>query len=490
MGGRTVTRASMSILSRGDIEQIHDASIRILSEVGVKIDSPSVLSMLERAGAKVDGKKGTALLPEGIVSDALRTVPKSIRICSRGGVDHAIPSEGVQLMSPDGQPPAVWDIDTCEKRPSKLKDVIDMAVVCDALPEVGHFWPPVIATDMPPDRSSLFEFLASMAYTSKHIQHGATSAAEAEFQVELAAAVLGSRDELRRRPIFSDVCTPISPLRWDRGEAEALVVLSRAGIPMAHLSMGIAGSVSPVSLAGTMAIVNSENLCGLTLTQLASEGAPSIYSSFSGIMDLRTGVFVCGAPEGVLMDSAAVELAKNYRLPTLCGGFSNSSRTLSVESGSEGAMNAMGAMLTGADMLVGLGGMDRAGMQCVEKIVLDAEVWRWLIRVREGIRVDAGTLAFDAIKRQGPAGLFMSDPHTAKYLRKELLIPQVTSYHDIKSQEHSFDDLIEHAKRKTKEILATHRPRLLTSDEAERVGKVALKHGVVLKDGRQIFEHG
>ncbi len=484
-----MTKASMSVLSRSDIDQIHDASVRILSEVGVKIESPSVLSLFKKAGAKVDEKKLTALLPEKLVTDALKSVPHSIKICSRRGVDYTIPGDDVQLMSPDGQPPAVWDVDTCQKRPSKLKDLIDMAIVCDALPEVGHVWPPVIATDMPSGTSSNYEFLASMAYTSKHIQHGAISAEEAGFQVETAAAVLGSKEELKRRPIFSDVCTPISPLRWDKGEAEALVVLSRAGIPMAQLSMGIAGSVTPVTIAGTMAIINAENLCGLTMTQIASAGAPSLYSSFSGVMDLKTGVFVCGAPEGILMDCAAIEMARHYKLPTLCGGFSNSSRSLGVESGTEGAMCAMAALLTGADMLVGLGGMDRAGMQCIEKIVLDSEVWRWLKRIKGGFEVDAGTLGFDAIKRQGPAGLFMSDPHTAKYMRKELMIPQVTSHHDIKRHDYSFDDLLEYSKKKTREILDTHKPELFTEEEAARVGKVATKHGVLLKNGKQIFEH-
>jgi len=484
-----MTKASMSILSRSDIQQIHDASLRILSEVGVRIESPSVLSLLKQAGAEVDQKKETALLPEKMITDALRTVPKSVRICSRRGIDYTIPDDDIQLISPDGQPPAVWDADTCEKRPSKLKDLIDMVIVCDALPQVGHVWPPVIATDMPADKSSYFEFLATLAYTSKHVQHGAISAEEAAYQVELASAILGSKDGLKKRPIFSDVCTPISPLRYDKGEAEALVVLSRAGVPMVHLSMGIAGAVTPVTVAGTMAVINAENLCGMTLTQIASQGAPSIYSSFSGVMDLRTGVFISGAPEGILMDCAAVEMARHYKLPTCCGGFSNSSRSLTAESGAEGAMTAMSALLTGADMLVGLGGMDRAGMLSTEKIVFDAEIWRWLTRIRDGIQVDAGTLGFDAIKRQGPAGLFMSDPHTAKYLRKELLIPQITGHHDAKRQGYSFDDLVEYSKKRTKEILATHRPQLFTKEETARVGKVAEKHGVLLKNGKHIFEH-
>lgn len=484
-----MSKASMSILSRNEVELVHTTALRILSEVGVKIESPSVLVLLKKAGAKVDEKKETVLLPEGMIKEALRSAPKSVKICSRGGVDYTIPDDGVQLMSPDGQPPAVWDIKTGERRPSKLKDLIDIVKVCDALPEVGHVWPPVIATDMPTDKSSYYEFLATIAYTSKHVQHGAMSPDEANFQVELAAAVLGSKEELKRRPIFSDVITPISPLRYDKGEAEALVVLSRAGIPMVQLSMGIAGSVTPATLAGTMAIINAENLCGLAMTQVASRGAPSLYSTFSGVMDLKTGVFVCGAPEGVLLDCAAVEMARHYGLPTCCGGFSNSSRTLSAEACAEGAMSAISALLTGSDMLVGLGGLDRAGVMSIEKVVMDAEIWRWLSRIRAGIQVDEGTLGFDAIKRQGPGGAFLSDPHTLKYLRKEFLIPQITSYHSPGRLDHFADDLVEHAKRRTKEILTTYKPPLLSKEVADRVGEVARKHGILLKDGKQIFEH-
>jgi trimethylamine--corrinoid protein Co-methyltransferase len=258
---------------------------------------------------------------------------------------------------------------------------------------------------------------------------------------------------------------------------------------MVQLSMGIAGSVTPATVAGTLAIINAENLCGLTLTQVARHGAPSIYSSFSGVMDLKTGVFVCGAPEGVLMDCAAVEMARHYGLPTCCGGFSNSSRSLSAEACAEGAMTAMASLLTGSDMLVGLGGLDRAGVMSIEKVVLDAEIWRWLGRIRDGINIDEGTLGFDAIKRQGPGGAFLSDPHTLKYLRKDFMIPQITGYYVAGRLDHSVDDLIEHAKKRTREILATHKPALLSKEAATRVGEVARKHGILLGNGKQIFEH-
>ncbi len=482
-----MTQPVLSVLSRDDIERVHDASLRILREIGVRVESPEVVSLLADAGAEVDGEM--VRIDEGIVSDALRTVPKSVRICSRGGKDVTIPDEGVQLISTDGQPPAVLDIDLGRKRPSTMKDLVEMVLIADALPEVDYIWPPVVATDMPTDRSSFYEFLASITHSSKHIQHGAATPEEARFQIEIAAAILGSEEALRERPIFSDVCTPISPLRYDRGEVEALVVLARAGVPVINLSMAIAGAVTPISIAGSLAVVNAENLCGLTIGQLASAGAPCLYSSFSGVMDLKSGVFLCGTPEGILLDSAAVQMSRRYSIPCCAGGPSNAARSLSSEAGWQSAFTAMAAVAAGADMMVGLGGIDRAGMMSREKIVMDVEVHRWLKRLASGIQVDDVTMGLDALGRQGPGGTFLSDPHTLKLMRKELLIPQVTAHHSGPSPGAAEDELLGYARKRVAEILSTHSPHLLDKTTAERVGDVAKKYGIVAADGSQIFDH-
>ncbi|UCE92409.1 MAG: trimethylamine methyltransferase family protein [Methanobacteriota archaeon] len=484
-----MTKATMNVLSSRDIEKVHDASLRILAEVGVRIDSRAVRDLLRDAGAKVDND-GTTFIDEVLVNRSIEMAPETVRICSRGGMDHIIPDNDVQLVSTDGQPPAVLDPSTGEKRASTLQDLKELTTLADALPEVGFYWPMVIANDIPPDRSSFYEFLASIAYTSKHVQHGAASADEADYQVELCSAILGSREALRERPIFSDVCTPISPLRYDAGEADAIAVLANAGVPVIHLSMGIAGAVTPASVAGSLAVINAENLCGMAMSQAASEGAPSIYSSFSGVMDLRTGVFLCGTPEGVLMDSAAVQMARHYKVPSCAGGPSNAARSLSSEAGSESAITAMGALLTGADMMVGLGGLDRAGVMSKEKLVMDCETWRWLERIRSGIDVSDDTLGVDAVVRRGPGGTFLSDVHTARFIRKEFLIPQITAHHSERDPDGVEDELLTYAKARVRELLASHEPRLLEGEVARRVGEVAKKHGVLMPDGSQIFDHG
>jgi hypothetical protein len=46
-----------------------------------------------------------------------------------------------------------------------------------------------------------------------------------------------------------------------------------------------------------------------------------------------------------------------------------------------------------------------------------------------------------------------------------------------------------HAKKRTREILSSPKPALLSKEEGARVGAVAEKYGVLLADGKQIFHH-
>ena len=57
-----------------------------------------------------------------------------------------------------------------------------------------------------------------------------------------------------------------------------------------------------------------------------------------------------------------------------------------------------------------------------EKFVLDVEVLKMFDRLREGVVVDAEHLAYDAIRDEGPAGMFLASPHTLEHYREWLTI--------------------------------------------------------------------
>lgn len=421
-----MAKAVFNPLTREQEDIVHEESLKILGQVGIKVMSDRVLEMLSENGAEVEEKSKVAKLSERLVKEALVKAPKEFKMCARDKAkDLELPAEHRVQGCNDGQPTMVWDLESQRKRKATIQDVLDLTAVCDAMPEVDLYWPQVVANDIPAEVSSSHEYIASLLKTSKHIQHGAQNVLDARFLIDAAALVVGSKKELAKRPIVSITHTPITPLRYESGDVEAAVEFAKAGLPVIHLSMAISGSVCPVTLAGTVALVNAENLAGFVISQLAASGAPVVYSSESGPMDMRTGVFLSGSTEGSLINAAGAQMARRYRIPSQVGGIAASGTMPGFEVGYQKAFSALIPVLAGADQVVGIGGFERSGCESVEQIVMDCELWRNVLRAWRGIKVDKDTLGFEAIARVGPGGYFMKDMHTLKHFKSEVLLPKI-----------------------------------------------------------------
>jgi len=421
-----LAKAVFNPLTKDEEETVHTESIRILEQVGIKVTSEEILSILKDHGVDVDARSQIAKIPERLVKEALARAPKEFAMCGRDKTrDLRLPAVARVQGCNDGQPTEVWDLDTQSKRKATVADLVDLTIVCDAMPEVDLYWPEVVATDLPPEVSNIHEFAASIAHTGKHVQHGAGDVTDAKYLIKLGAAIVGSEKELAKRPILSITHTPITPLRYEKGDIEAAVMFSRAGLPVVHLSMAISGSVSPVSLAGTILLVNAENLGGFVITELAAPGAPVLYSSESGPMDMKSGVFLSGSTEGALINAAGCQMARRYKLPSQVGGTAASGTAPGYEIGYQKAISALLPVMAGADQVVGIGGFDRSGCESAEQIVMDCELWRNVLRAWKGTKVDKETLGFDAIARVGPGGYFMKDIHTLRHFRNEVLLPGI-----------------------------------------------------------------
>lgn len=470
-----MAKAVFDPLSREQEDAVHVESIRILEQVGIKVTSRRVLAMLRDEGASVDERSQVAKISESMVTEALSRAPKEFVMAARDPRwDLPMPANDRVYGVNDGQPTDVWDIDAQVKRKSTARDLVDLTLVCDAMPEVDLYWPEVVATDLPPDVSNSHEFVASLFNTGKHIQHGAGSVEDARFLIDAAAAVVGSEKELAKRPIISITHTPITPLRYEEGDVEAAVEFALAGLPVVHLSMAISGSVSPVTLAGTIALVNAENLAGFVISQAAKAGAPVLYSSESGPMDMKTGVFLSGSTEGALINSAGCQMARRYRVPSQVGGIAASGCKPGYEVGYQKAISALLPAMAGADQVVGIGGFERSGCESVEQIVMDCELWRNILRAWRGIDVQRDTLAFDVISRVGPGGYFMKDVHTLKFFRRENLLPKIAM---LPAPHDSAEEPMRVAARKeAKRILAEHRPLPIERDVADEVKAVLRRY--------------
>ena len=66
-------------------------------------------------------------------------------------------------------------------------------------------------------------------------------------------------------------------------------------------------------------------------------------------------------------------------------------------------------------------GMLEMGMtMSYEQLLIDQEIVKMIRRILQGIAVNKDTIALDVIKKVGPAGNYLGERHTLKYMRQEL----------------------------------------------------------------------
>ncbi|MEW5748613.1 MAG: trimethylamine methyltransferase family protein [Candidatus Thermoplasmatota archaeon] len=460
----------MSFLDGSEVQRIHGTTMRILSEVGVLIHSPSARTLAEDAGAvpSKDGKR--TLIPEQAVKWALASASKSVLLASRDGRhDIRIPSGRLHAAN-GGEGVFVRDLVKGESHSASSDDLRDFAVLVNELPEVDFFWPMVGSLEQPVHLKGMVELKTSLVHTTKHIQAMAADAAEAKWMTEMAAILTGGEDGLAKRPIVSAVECPISPLTFEKGLIEAQVELAKAGIPVVAMSASVAGLTSPVTLSGTIAQMNAENLASLFISQAARKGAPFIYSIDSSPGDLKTGSIDYGALEVPILRTGAGEMGRHYGLPTMVAGIGLENLTFNMVNEWEGVPHVSIQSMVPSDLGAGFGGVDMATGASLEQLVADA--WVWGVAKEFSRDFDAGdqAISFETIRDAGIDGNFLGKRHTISRFRKEVIgsaIPKASL--DVRMKPGAQGDLLRRAQAEAKRILAEPRAPLVTKDEAARM---------------------
>jgi len=464
----------IQVLSSADRDAVDEAARQLLERTGVDVHSAAARKTLERQGARtMAGHDQRVLLPASLIDRSLASAPKTILLASRDRKHDVRVPDGRTHVSSDGCGVNVLDLHSGARRPSTTRDLVELTRVADALDAVALQWPMVVAGDAPQETHGLVEAATVFEHTTKHVQHEALSAGDAEALVAMAAAVAGGPGALRERPLLSVVQCPVSPLTLAEGSTEGLMVFARAGVPVVPVSMVLMGGSSPVDAASALVVANAENLVSLCLAQSVAPGAPVLWSSASGPIDMRTGAFAAGAPESALLNVAGVEMARHYRLPCLVAGFVTDSDAPGFQAGAEKMATGLLSMLAGADLVAGVGALETDNTFSVEQLVLDADLVEYARTVAGSFRVDSESLHLDMLSRVGPAGNYLKERHTLTHFREDLWSPRMLLRDGHEEGRTSDARVRERARARGRELVETHRALPLEPDALKRVREIA-----------------
>jgi trimethylamine--corrinoid protein Co-methyltransferase len=460
-----VSQFGVRILKDRQLSDLKQATLEVLEEVGIHCPSRKALEIYAAHGGVVDFEKEIVRLPADIIMENLSHAPRSYMMGGRLPEFDLNIDGSASYCATDGCGVETVDFKSGKRRQSCKEDVANMARVADYLPSMGFYWPMVSAQDHPAT-APLHELEASLSNTVKHVQTPTVvTERDARAAVEMAKVIAGDTVTMRERPPLSFLICTIAPLAQDKDSMEAALVLAEAGLPVGFMSMALAGSTAPATIAGTMLVGDAEIVSALVLIQMAYPGAPVYYSLMPGIMHPRTGDFLGNSLGGDLFYSAGVELAHMWGVPTLAGVGAESTR-----SGWESAMGIAASMLlcalSGAETMSGLGLREGCTLLTPESLVLDHEIYNVVRAEAAGVNISPETLALDVIKAVGPKGHYLNLPHTREHLRKLEFSERVLTALGGEV------DAIKFAKEKTAWILDNHFPQPLAEAQQTELRRI------------------
>jgi len=448
-------RVKLELLSPDDVRQIHEATLDVIENVGVKFHSQKALDILEANGATVDRETTVALIPTDLVEKALSTAPHEFTLGARNP-EYDLPLDGEHVyISSDGCGVFYRDPATGEVRSSRKEDLENCAKVVQALDNVSATSAVVSAQDCPPETRVLHEFDACVRSSEKHnIVVSIKEDWEARSLIRMAEALAGGTEELKRRPLFTAIICTVSPLHQERFGMDLALTLAEAGIPVSFYPMPILGATGPVTIAGSAVVNNAEFLSGATLLQLAHPGAKVIHGGGPTAMYMSSGAYASNSPEALLLRSCQGHMADFYGVPAWYGAGATTAKEPGIQSAYENTLAMFMAYANGADVTFGTGLLDGSRILCLENMVVDDEIIGMVKRILSGIEVSKETLAVDLIKKMGFNGNYLFDGHTRKHVRElwQAKLGETGNYDGWKSA--GAKSTTEKAQEKVAEILA------------------------------------
>ncbi len=409
----------LEILNNEDIKRINETSLDVLEKVGLLIDDAETRAFLKVQGCIVDEGNNNVRFPRDIITEFVSKAPNSFTLHSRDGQhDVRMVSDGsvVNYMNL-GMGTRVCHYvsrNQFDTRDATLKDIENIAKLEDGLENIDLITQPVSALDLMTSNvaRTLYEVRAIISNTSKPYLTDPLPEYVADYFAMMKAVYSGDEEEARKKPFLMNGSCSSSPLQLDRKFCLLSKYSGDYGIPFMSMTMAMAGSTSPIDLAGTVVIHNCEALAGIALTQMFNPGTPTFYGSCTTNFDFMTNTAPFGSPENTLISSCSAQMAQFYGIPSVNDGSISDSKYPGFQSAQEAMMNGLIPCLTGCSNVFGVGLIELGMTYSMEQAVLVNDMIPLIRRIAEGVAVDTETLSFEDIVQQGPGGNYIPLPRT------------------------------------------------------------------------------
>ncbi len=414
-------------VSDDELESIHLASLRVLSETGIDFLDDTARRQLVDVGCEVDGNR--VHFDSELVQQLVATAPNEFTLHAPNPErDLHIGGDAVTYTSV-ASPPFVTGLgrDRRDGNRDDYRDLLRLGQMLNAVHTFAGY--PVEPMDLHPSVRHLHATHDMLTLSDKVPFVYSLSRQRNLDTIEMTRIARGvNKATMDEQPSLYSVINASTPLRYDTVMLHGIQEMSACNQCIVITPFTLAGAMAPVTVAGALVLQNAEALAGMAYTQVVRPGSPVIYGGFTSNVDMRSGSPAFGTPEYWKACLVGGQLARRYKVPYRSSNV-NASNSVDSQSATESAIAVWGAIMGGVNLLLhGAGWLEGGLLTSFEKMVIDADLLNMVTEMLRPITIDDAALAIEAIAEVGPAGHFFGTQHTQDRYATEHFQPMVSSW--------------------------------------------------------------
>lgn len=422
-------------------QQIHEAAMKLLAEVGVKYKEPKAIEVLEAHGVRMEGD--IAYWTEEQVLEWAGKAPEVFEmVASNPKYNITVGGDEVNPSTSYGSP--IYAEQDGTRRPCTMQDYINFAKLFEANPDYktngGLLVQP---SDIDTSVGQMAMYYATLTHSEKTRVIPAGKGEFVQACIDCETLLAGGIDEMRAHPRMITLVNVITPLQLDINMTNTLFNMGAAGQACVVASAAMAGTTTPVTLASTIVYTTAEVISTIALAQMANPGVPCVFGSVSTTADMRTAQIAIGAPENALCEKYVALMADFYHLPSRAGGAVTDSKIVDAQSGYESMMNLFVDYQYHVNFILHAAGiLDGYAASSAAKVIQDFEILRYIKRYFEDIEVNDDTVPMALMAEVDHDGEFLTSEHTFEHMG-DALVPTISSRGVVQDIPHQMDNQIQ-----------------------------------------------
>ncbi|MAT98209.1 MAG: trimethylamine methyltransferase [Anaerolineaceae bacterium] len=403
------------LVNEEGLEKIHNASLEILSDVGIDFYDDEAHAILKQHGVRLEGD--TAFFDREMIGEYVAKAPGQFTQLARNPDNNVTIGGNHVCFAPVYGPPFVVDVDR-GRRDATLEDFRNFVKLTFQTPYLHHSGGTIVEpTDEPTHTRHLDMVYSHIKYSNKPFMGSVTSAENATDSVKMAEILFGA-EEIRQQSALLSLINISSPRRLDDRMLGALKVYAKARQALIITPFLFSGAMAPVGVAGTLVQLNAEALAGVVFTQMVNPGTPVVYGAFQTNIDLQSGAPVFGSPESQLALYTAAQLARKHGLPFRSGGMFASSKIADAQAAYESVMVMLPAVMARVNFVLHAAGWLEGGLAAgYEKFVMDVELLGMFHKFMQGLDLSENGMAMESLRTVPTDGHHLGTPHTMQNFR-------------------------------------------------------------------------